>query len=79
MGAFTRTANYASASVIAASCALVISPLALDPHARSATMDPVSPTMRAQLVAARNAVWTAWFKGDSVTLGKLLTPAVAAG
>lgn len=39
----------------------------------------VDSSTRAQLWAARDSVWRAWFAGDSLSLSHLLTPAVAAG
>ncbi len=43
-----------------------------------ATGDIDAPT-RQQLLAARDAVWQAWFSNDTAHLQKLLPPAVAAG
>lgn len=59
--------------------ALAINSATLVAQARPESTDMVSPTIRAQLLAARIAVWTAWFKGDSAALSKLLPSAVAAG
>ena len=39
----------------------------------------VDPRTRAELESAREAVWRAWFAGDSASLEKLIPAALAAG
>ena len=41
--------------------------------------DPVDSLTRAQIEAARDAVWRAWFAADTTSLAGLLPAAVAAG
>src|ERR1043166_397401 len=52
--------------------------LAAQPDAPLASA-PVTAATRAELVAAREAVWRAWFAGDHVRLGELIPAALAAG
>jgi uncharacterized protein DUF4440 len=52
---------------------------ALSAQSASLVADSVDVATRAQLEAARNAVWRAWFAADSSTLSKLLPAALAAG
>ena len=40
---------------------------------------PVDAKVRAELETAREAVWRAWFAGDSAALTRLIPPALAAG
>jgi hypothetical protein len=47
--------------------------------AQSAAAKPIDPGTRAELYAAREAVWRAWFANDSTALARLLPEAVAAG
>jgi hypothetical protein len=48
-------------------------------RAQDPISDPVPPAVAAALAAAREAVWRAWFTGDTVALSKLVPSALAAG
>ena len=62
---------------------IVIAIVGLVPGANAqpttAAPDPISGEVRAQLLAARDAIWRGWFRNDSATLARMLPPAAAAG
>lgn len=41
--------------------------------------NPVSPSVASALASAREAVWRAWFAGDTVALSKLVPSVISAG
>jgi hypothetical protein len=41
--------------------------------------DPVAPAVASALASAREAVWRAWFAGDTIALSKLVPSVVSAG
>ena len=41
--------------------------------------DPVPPAVASALASAREAVWRAWFAGDTIALAKLVPSVVSAG
>jgi len=48
-------------------------------RAQSANSRPLDASTRAELLAAREAVWRAWYAGDTTRLGRILPGALAAG
>ncbi|MFI5228642.1 MAG: nuclear transport factor 2 family protein [Gemmatimonadales bacterium] len=64
--------------IIAAFAVLVTAPAA-GAQADALRLDAVDARTRAELVSARDAVWRAWFAGDSARLRTLIPPALAAG
>ena len=67
-----RTPFTCAALVLIATAACDRSTSAAAPTACRATSAPVDSATRAQLVIARDAVWRAWFAGDSAALVRLL-------
>lgn len=41
--------------------------------------DPVAPAVASALASARDAVWRAWFAGDTIALSKLVPSVLSAG
>lgn len=41
--------------------------------------NPLSPTVASALASAREAVWRAWFAGDTIALSRLVPSVVSAG
>jgi uncharacterized protein DUF4440 len=47
--------------------------------AQQPTSDPVAPAVASALTSAREAVWRAWFAGDTIALARLVPSVVSAG
>lgn len=47
--------------------------------AQQPTSEPVAPAVASALASAREAVWRAWFAGDTIALSKLVPSVVSAG
>jgi uncharacterized protein DUF4440 len=64
-------------SLVRCACAVIIAVVPTRPM-RAQTTGAVDPRVRAELVTAREAVWRAWFQGDSAALVRLLPAEMAA-
>ena len=64
--------------VILLTVVLVMLPLAARAQRTAIRPTPVDEPTRQALFTARDAVWRAWFAGDSAALGRLLPAALAA-
>ena len=58
---------------------ILVAPLLAGAQRTATRPDPVDEPTRRALIAARDAVWRAWFAGDTVALGRLSPSALAAG